>query len=576
MNNPVHESRFNLIDVLKNFSFLLIIIGIPLVSYLVTLQLPSPLNRLFIYSLFSIGRIAAAYVLSLLFAVSMGFAAAFNPKFEKVLLPTLDVLQSVPVVGFFPVAIAVFVSLFHGERIGIELAAIFLIFTSQAWNMAFGVYESLITIPKDLRRLSSSIGLKGWLAFKRLYFPACIPSLTYNSMVSWANSWFFLMSSEIFAIGAKEFKLPGIGYLLWLSSEKGNLHLTLLTLIALFLIIYVLHKIFFEPLSDWSKKFSYQMVPEGETSQYSVVLSKMKDLSLFLGLNKVFKFVKKAMHSFEEHILEFLKLIPKLPKPEKNLMRWVNFIFLVILFFFLVLFFLVNRSFFLNLSSEPFPWHFLGLSILATFVSFLRISIVCLICVLITYLFATYLAINEKAYRKLNPFLQMTASLPGTALYPFLLALVLKNKLPFGLELTALLVIFSTSFWYILFPVLGLMRNIPREIKESVTALTKSRAFLAKKILIPGSFPALVTGLLAAWGASWNALVISEYGVFKGKTYSVFGIGALLDKANYQYGDPLKIAITLFVMVLTIIFFNRLVWQKLYRFAAKRFSLEIE
>lgn len=573
MNTQTQEIKFNLIDVLKNLFFLLILLAIPLFLYLVTSQLPPPLNKLFSYSLLSVGRIAAAYVLSFVFAVSMGFAAAFNKKFEKVLLPTLDVLQSVPVVGFFPIAIALFVSLFQGERLGIELASIFLIFTSQAWNMAFGVYESLITIPKDLRRLSNSLGLKGWLAFKKLYFPACIPSLTYNSMVSWANSWFFLMSSEIFAIGAKEFKLPGIGYLLWLSSEKGDLHLTLITLIVLFLIIYILHKLLFEPLSDWSKKFSYQMVAEGETTQYSFVLSKIKDLLLFFRLNKVFRFIKKVLLGSEKSIL---KLTTNLPKPGQNLIRLVKFFAFSLFFLLLLLAGIFYRSFFLNLIFKPFPFDFLVLSILAIFASFIRILIVYVVCVAIALPLATYLVSNESAYRRLTPLLQMIASLPGTALYPLLLALVLKNKIPFGLELTALLVIFLPSLWYIFFPVLGLMRNIPEEIKESITALTSSRLFLAKKVLIPGSFPALVTGSLAAWGGSWNALVVAEYGVFKGKTYSVFGIGALLDKANYQYGDPIKIAITLTVLVLTIIVLNRLVWQRLYRFAAKRFSLEIE
>lgn len=573
MNIQTQEIKFNLIDILKNLALILIVFLIPFIFYLITLQLPSPLNKLFSYSLFSVGRIAAAYVLSFIFAVSMGFAAAFNKKFEKLLLPTLDVLQSVPVVGFFPVAIALFVSLFQGERLGIELAAIFLIFTSQAWNMAFGVYESLITIPKDLTRLSKSLGLKGWLSFKKLYFPACIPSLTYNSMVSWANSWFFLMSSEIFAIGAKEYKLPGIGYLLWLSSEKGDLHLTLITLVVLFLIIYILHKLLFEPLSDWSKKFSYQMVAEGETTQYSIVLSKIKDLLLFFGLNKAFKLIKKVLLDLEK---SFLELIPKLSKPRKRPIKLAKFIFSALFVFLLLLALFINRHFLLDLISKPFPFYFLGLSILAIFFSFFRILLVYLVCVVLALLLATYLVSNERAYRKLTPLLQMLASLPGTALYPLLLALVLKNKIPFGLEITALLVIFLPSFWYILFPVLGLMRNIPEEIKESITAITKSRVFLAKKVLIPGSFPALVTGSLAAWGGSWNALVVAEYGVFKGQTYSVFGIGALLDKANYQYGDPLKIAITLAVLVLTIIVLNRLVWQRLYRLAAKRFSLEIE
>lgn len=573
MDARTQQIKFNLIDLFKNLT-LLIIIALPFLGvYFLTSLLPEPLDNLFKYSLLSLSRIAAAYFLSLIFAVSAGFAAAFNKKFEKILLPTIDILQSVPVVGFFPIAIALFVSLFQGERLGVEMASIFLIFTSQAWNLALGVYESLITIPKDLLRLSNSLGLKGWIAFKKLYFPACIPSLTYNSMVSWANSWFFLMSSEVFAIGVKEFKLPGIGYLLWLSSERGNVTMTLIILGNLLLIIYLLHKLFFEPLSLWAKKFTYQMVPEGETTQPSIVLSKIKDLFIFFRLNAFFGLLKTATQKIEKSFLRNSSRLLRLAKPlRRPFLAILSVTFLILFFTFLY----SKSSFFASLLTQHFPFDFLSLSILAVFISFLRIALVYLVCLAISYPLAIFLALNENAYRKITPLLQMAASIPGTAIYPLALSLVLANKIPFGLEIAASLVILSTSFWYVFFPVLGLMKSIPREIRESVASLSSSRWFIAKKVLIPGSFPALVTGSLAAWGGSWNALVVAEYGVFDGRVYDVFGIGALLNIANYQDGDPLKIGITLMVLVSTIIVLNKLVWQNLYRLAAKRFSLEIE
>ncbi len=316
------------------------------------------------------------------------------------------------------------------------------------------------------------------------------------------------------------------------------------------------------------------MVPEGETAQHSVMLSKIKDLLLFFRVNLLINFFKNTFRKAEKLIT--CKIGGRFAHFRENFARLFPAFTLILLSIFGFLLVFKNLSFFKSLFVRPFPFDFLALSVLATLASFVRIFIVYLLCLTFAFPIAIFITSSERAHRKLTPLLQMVASIPGTAFYPLLLSMVLKYKVFIGLEVVAILVIFSTSFWYILFPVLGLMRNIPQEIKESVAALTSSRLFIARKVLIPGSFPALVTGSLAAWGGAWNALVVAEYGVFSGQTYSVFGIGALLDKANYEYGDPIKIGITLTVLILTIILLNRLVWQKLYRLAARRFAMEME
>jgi NitT/TauT family transport system permease protein len=524
------------------------------------------------YTLLSLGRVAAAYALSLIFALSMGFAAASRKWAEKILLPTIDILQSIPVVGFFPVAIAFFIVFFKGQRVGVELAAIFLIFTSQAWNMAFGVYESLITIPKDLRRAAAAYGLKGWLAFKRLYLPTCIPSLVYNSMVSWANSWFFLMSSEIFAIGAKQYRLPGLGYFLWLSSEKGRLDLTLTALAVLLLLILLLDFIFWRPLTAWSKKFSYQMLPEGATRQESYLLSKIKDIFIYFKLDT---FWQKFLSKISEVSFSFkrkLKISPSFLEEIKNLFKKVLLIlaFLIFIFACFKIF-----PYFPRLLEKPFPKE-AALIPLAILTSFFRILFTYLICLAVALSLAVFIAFKEERARFLLPLAQIFASLPGTALYPLLLAIILQKKVPFGLEIVSFVVIFTTSLWYIFFPVVGQMRRIPREVKESVLSVSRSKWFFIRKVLIPGAFPAIVTGSIAAWGGAWNALVVSEYGVFNNKTYKVFGIGSLLDIATYERGDSLFIFLCLFSLVLAIILLNRFFWQKLYQLAAKRFSMEVD
>jgi NitT/TauT family transport system permease protein len=520
--------------------------------------------------LLSTARVAAAYLLSLIFALAMGFAAASRKRAEKILLPTMDILQSVPVVGFFPVAIAFFVALFQGERVGIELAAIFLIFTSQAWNMAFGVYESLITIPKDLRRAAAAYNLKGWLAFKRFYLPACVPSLTYNSMVSWANGWFFLVSSEIFAIGARQYHLPGLGSFLWFSSEKGRLDLTLAGLIALVTLIITLNVFVWRPLTDWSRKFSYQMVPLGETRPVSPVLSKVKDVLLFLRVQAAWGSILAFLHSLASSLKRW-----SMPQNLFNVVMKFLKVLMALFFTLAIVAFLVwLYSILPLLLNRPFPSE-AALIPLAVIVSFLRLFITYLICLLVAVPLALLVVLKEKIGKVVLPLTQVLASLPGTALYPVILALVLRSHLSFGLDLVSITIIFTTSVWYIFFPLTGLLKNIPRELKESVLSLSPSTWFYIKKLLIPGAFPALITGSLAAWGGGWNALVVSEYGVFNQQAYKVFGIGSLIDIAAYQKGDPILLFLCLAALVFTVIMLNRLVWQKLYRLASERFSLEI-
>lgn len=534
--------------------------------------LPAEILSLPYFAFLSTLRIAVAYIISLIFAIAMGFAAATRKWAERILLPTLDILQSVPVVGFFPVAIYFFVAIFRGERLGIELASIFLIFTSQAWNMAFGVYESLITIPKDYLRLRDAYNISGSLAFRKLYLPATIPSLVYNSMVSWANSWFFMMSNEIFAIGARRYELPGLGYFLWKSSEEGNLILTVMGLFTLIVIVLGLEFFLWRPLSAWSRKYSYQMVPYGETEQSSVILSKMIDFLLLIRFSKW----KEAVYPRVEKIIDSIYRLATMPdKLVIVLRKTIKFVIYVFLLSSSIYLLYRGVVFTIWIMEQPWP-HDSKLIPFALPASISRLAITYLMCLIFT-MFVVYIVCFHKAAGDfILAVSKILASIPGTATKPLLMALLLESSLPFSLELISIFVLFSTMIWYLMFPVAGQVLRIPREIRESVESFTQSRIFILKKVILPGAFPAFVTGSLAAWGAGWNALVVAEYSVFKRKTYSTFGIGALIDKAAYDKGDPVLLALCLIALVVTIIIINRLVWQPLYRLAARKYRLEVE
>ncbi len=506
-------------------------------------------------TLFSFFRMSIAYFFSLAFAIVCGFTAASRKWAEKLLLPTIDILQSVPVVGFFPVALLFFISLFQGERIRIELASIFLIFTSQAWNMAFGIYESLITIPKDIQRAAAAYNINKWLKFKRILFPACIPKLIYNSMVSWATGWYFLMACEIIAIGAKRYYLPGIGSFLFYSSDKGRYDLTLLAFSILVFIIVLMDIFLWHPLSVWANKFTYQMIPQGETTPKSFWLSSLKDLLFSLKVNilwiKTLKLLEKKSKPFRKAFSNLKE--SKIVITVSNVALYGLYISLIFLGIYLVWWSLESL---IKLLSHPIPREakLIPFSIL---VSFLRLLIAYLICLAWTV-----------------PLIQILAAIPATALFPFIVVLV-NRYLIGGMNLASFLIVFTGMQWYVLFNLIVGVRTIPEELKESVLAFGASKWFYIRKVILPASFLSLITGSLSGWGGAWNALVVSEYVVFNDKVHSVFGIGPFLDIATYEKGNSLMIFLCLASLILTIILLNKLVWQKLYNLGANRFSLEV-
>lgn len=545
-------------------------------SYSIFSRSPFDLFLLFTYTAYSFLRIAASYVFSFISALSLGFWMARNKRVERILLPILDILQSVPVVGFFPAAIGIFVALFRGERIGIELASIFLIFTSQAWNMIFGVYESLKVLPKDIDRLLKAYNVTGWLAFRKVYFPATIPSLIFNSNVSWGNSWFFLMSSEVFAIGAREFKLPGIGYIIWISSEKGDYLGVLAALLVIILTVLGMSIFIWEPLTSWSKKFSFQMLPFGEEKPENYILSKFRDLV---------QLISPIGRTFEERLRVQIQktsyldiLVQKISSAVawKRVKKYLILLFKLIVFAFLIYltFLLLRLAFFIF--TNPLPKES-GLIPFYIVLSFLRLTAVLFLAFILVSLISVLLYFGStRLSEALLTTFRILSAVPGTALKPLILSLVIKYDIPKGIELTAFFVLFSTMFWYLIFPPASRILLIPKELKEPIHLFSNSKFFILRKLILPASFPGLVTGAFAAFGGGWNALVVAEFSIFNRKVYSVPGIGYLIDYAAIIKGDTLLLTLCLSAMVTVIILLNKLVWQRLYDYAEERFSLEMD
>lgn len=563
-------ARKNQIARLVVFSVLFTLFFLLILAALRTI--PTTIKQLFTFTLLSLSRIAASYVISLVVALFLGYKMATSRKFEKIMLPLLDILQSVPVVGFFPAAIAIFVSLFNGERIGIELASIFLIFTSLAWNMIFGVYESIKTIPKDIRRLAKALDLKGSLALRKIYLPATIPSLVYNSMVSWANGWFFLMASEVFAIGARRFELPGLGYYLWKASEAGRPYDIMLGLLMLVVVVAAMSLFVWEPLSDWSRKFSYQMLPYAEERPVNFVLSRIRDLSLAVRLNRAYPAIAGAaakifdtIYHFFMHEKNFVAVLRKLISASVRLTAVAATG--VALFY--------SARFFIHIFSKPLPPESL-LILPAILVSMLRLVFTYLLCLGVLFFLIQILYFYPSTGSWLLSIMRVLSSIPGTALQPIILALFIHSGSENPVAITSIFVLFSTMIWYLIFPVAGKVAVIPREFKEPVSLFSRSKLFTFRKLIFPASFPGFITGSLAAFGAGWNALVVAEFSVFKGVVYETFGIGSLIDRAAYIEGDMTLLTLCLTALVLTIIILNKAIWQPLYDRAENRYTMEVD
>lgn len=535
-------------------------------------ELPTGLNQLPYYGLLSFNRMLLAYILALLFSVTYGMVAAIKPKADKIMLPILDILQSVPILGFFPAAIFFFINVFKGGRLGVEMASIFLIFTSQAWNMTFGVYEAITTMPKDLVECSASFNLRGWQKFWRLLMPAATPKLIYNSILSWAGGWYFLIASEIIAVGPINFKLPGLGSFLFTTSMKGELSKTFAGLAFLVAIIVFMDIVIWRPLSVWSQKFKYEFAAAVEVpaEQHSLLLRLFSRWHLPAQFQRFSGFLAKPFHA----LIELLSSAVRRGAQNRYVYLFARLLKTVFLFSFFV--FLSYGTFWavkslVGLLAQPLPAEAKQIP-LAVVYSGLRLGAAYLITLVWTVPVAVAIGHSRRAAQLLTPLFEILASIPATALFPLMVLYIVKYT--GSLNLVAVLLILTGMQWYLLFNLIAGTNSIPNDLKEAARIYQLKGWSYWRRLVLPAIFPSLITGSVTAWGGGWNALIIAEYFSFAGKTFSTFGIGALLDKATYQEGSSQMILLSLLAMVFSIIFLNRFLWRRLYEAAQERFKIE--
>ncbi|MCE8427515.1 MAG: ABC transporter permease subunit [Candidatus Methanoperedens sp.] len=503
------------------------------------------------YAASSFLRMVIAYFFALIFALGYGYTAATNKKAGKMMLPLLDILQSVPILGFFPAAVLFFIAYFPG-RTGIEAAAVFLIFTSMAWNLAFGVYESLTSIPRDLIEAADSFGIHRWQRLESLTLPACVPKLVYNSIISWSAGWFFLVASEIISAGSGSYRLPGLGSFFVDTAYSGKIALMLIGLSTLIIIILLLELFIWKPMQSWADKYNYDYSGEKSPGE-------------FIFNIKIPKYMFRLIFETFSNILINIYIIFHRHELMKRFLKIVSYLLLILAFSYILYFFVILLvRILLNMPEEAYSIP------LAIVYSFIRLFVAYIICILWTIPAAVYIARNKKASAYLMPVMEVSASIPAIAFFPVIVIVFIRH-----LDIASVILILMGMQWYLLFNLIAGVRSIPKDLENVAASFGIKGFFYWKKVLLPSMFPSFVTGSITAWGGGWNTLIVAEYIVLKGTEHHIFGIGYLLDKATFSTPDPDMVILSVISMVITIILLNKVIWQPLYRKALTKYKIEV-
>jgi NitT/TauT family transport system permease protein len=513
------------------------------------------------YALLSVGRMLAAYLLSLLFTLAYGYACARNRLAEKVLSPLLDVLQSVPILSFLPVVLLSLTAILP-QGFAVELSSIILIVTSQAWNMTFSFYQSLTTIPVELREASAIFRLNVWLRFKTVELPFAALGLIWNSMMSWAGGWFFLMAAETFTVGSRDFRLPGLGSYLQAAANAGDIGAILLGVGMLVLVIVSMDQFVWRPVLAWADKFKLEMVTGDDLPEswfYDVLerswLLKQFDRRVWLPFNER---LDAAMGRFFKS--------PKLGTKTNGALSVPLILIAVAAIAILIVGGL--RAAVLLATLPAAQWGRIGMGALATL---LRVSLSLTIAAAWTVPAGVLIGTNRKLAAVLQPLVQIVASVPATALFPvILLALI---NIAGGLNMAAVLLMLMGTQWYVLFNVIAGAAAIPQDLAYTTELLQLKGWARWRTLILPALFPYLITGMITAGGGAWNASIVAEYVHFGGQVHATAGVGALIAEATAGGDYALLLGATL-TLIVAVVLINRLLWRRLYQVAEDKYRME--
>jgi NitT/TauT family transport system permease protein len=534
------------------------------------------------YVVLSAGRGLVAYLLSLFCALAVGYWAAKSKRAAGFILPAIDILQTIPVLGFLPGLVLGLVAIFPNTNLGLELAAVIMIFTSQVWNMIFSFYSSVKTVPPDLNEAATLMGLSRWQKFLRLELPYAAVPLSWNSLLSVAGGWFFLTICEAFTLGDKQFRLPGIGSYMAVAIAQGNGHAMFLGVAAMVLLIVTMDFIIWRPLLAWVQRFRFESSSDFATSEPL--------MKIWMRESSILRWVKSRYYhyltEYRSRVVRETEQEVSLPAPLARTAGWASrqlggltewrkrpavarslewlLLGAVLAGVAYGLWKLVEV--WLRLPAKI--WFFL---LRDTFWSLVRVLTAVALGTLWAVPVGIWVATSSRRIRIAQPIIQILASFPAPMLYP--LALSVMFGLHISFDIGSMFLIMLGVQWYILFNVLAGAMRIPQELRYALQLMNASRWEVWRTLYFPSVFPTLVTGWIVAAGGGWNASIVAEYMLYNEKLYRTAGLGATISEAASNADFPL-LAGSLSLMIAVVILFNRLVWDRVYRLAQTRYRLD--
>ena len=507
-------------------------------------------------------RMFAALFFSFIFTFCYATLAAKSRRAEMVLVPILDVLQSVPVLGFLSFTVTFFLGLFPGSVLGFEAAAVFAIFTSQAWNMAFSFYQSLSTVPKDLDEVARGFRLSAWQKFWRLETPYAMPGLIWNMMMSMSGGWFFIVASEAITVGETTVKLPGIGSYIAVAIDQKDVHAIIGASLMMLIVILAYDQLLFRPVVAWAAKFKVEL-SVGQTIERSWILSVFQRTR---WIKSAFSPVGWLLRQFARPRLEIVPSFVKLPT--KNLGRSKA----IDVAFFALVAALAAYSLWeiFTFVSASMSFHDVWETFSLTFITMLRVVILISLATVFWVPIGVWIGLRPNVAQKLQPVAQFLAAYPANILFPIFVLLILKFKLNPDIWLS-LLIIFGTQ-WYIVFNVIAGASAFPNDLREASANFRIHGWSWWKNVMLPGVFPYYFTGALTASGGSWNAAIVAEYVKWGDDKVVAHGIGSYIAQAT-EAGDYPKIVLGVAMMSLFVVLFNRLFWRPLFSLAERKLRL---
>jgi len=512
------------------------------------------------YALFSVARLTVAYFISLSITLVYAYSAAHSKRAERVLIPLLDTLQSIPVLSFLPPVMVAMVTLFPTRQLGVELGSIVLIVTGQVWNMAFSVYSSFKNIPRELQEAADIYRLSWWQKFLQLELPYSAIGLVWNSMMSMAGGWFFLMACEMFVLGNRDLRLPGLGSYLQTAANAGDTRAIVEGVAVMIGVIVLMDQLIWRPIIAWSEKFKFEQV-EAASAPRSPMLDLLRRSRLLARVGALT--VTPAREALTLHFARQRAEPTAEPSKIRTGLGWLAAIAVIAA----VLYATFRMAVMLTALSAP-DVRGIGMGAATTF---LRVEFTLALAALWTVPVGVFIGLRPRVSAIAQPIAQVAASVPATALFPIVLLMLI--QVGGGLGVGSIVLLLLGTQWYILFNVIAGATAIPTDLREVCDVFHLHGAQRWRRLLLPAIFPYLITGLVTASGGAWNASIVAEYFKFRGKTFSTVGLGAVISRATDNGNFPVLLGATI-VMAALVVVVNRLVWRRLYVLASTRFVLD--